>query len=161
MSHENANHTKTIPARTHASDMDRAYAAGWIAASRWAGRDDLQADIDSPAYERDRRFALNQIATRIQVKDLRPGDCLVVFHKTDTGIWGAKAHRVNDVSEYPGGASCAVLVCTDDFTGTLSYSSHDWVRVATPDEMALPDFPQCIARQMDRNPGNLVEPSAA
>lgn len=39
------------------SDRD-AYAAGWRNAARWANRDDLIADIGSPAYERDRDAAL-------------------------------------------------------------------------------------------------------
>lgn len=39
--------------------LEKAYAKGWRAASEWAKRDDLLADIGSPAYivERDRLLA--------------------------------------------------------------------------------------------------------
>ena len=33
-----------------AAARERYYAAGWIACASWAKRDDLLADIDSPAY---------------------------------------------------------------------------------------------------------------
>lgn len=35
-----------------------AYSAGWRQCAKWAGREDLIADIDSPAYEADRAAAL-------------------------------------------------------------------------------------------------------
>jgi hypothetical protein len=36
------------------------YAAGWRQAARWAERNDLLADIGSPAYERDKAFVLQK-----------------------------------------------------------------------------------------------------
>lgn len=42
--------------------MSQAYAMGWRRAALWANRDDLIADIDSPAYERDMAEDLATIA---------------------------------------------------------------------------------------------------
>ena len=47
-----------VLAADHDTEIDRAYAAGWRMAAIWAHRDDLLADIGSPAYERDKTEAL-------------------------------------------------------------------------------------------------------
>ena len=41
--------------------LNRAYACGWVEASLWANRDDLLADVDSPAYIDDRESLLDGI----------------------------------------------------------------------------------------------------
>jgi hypothetical protein len=40
-----------------------AFDKGWVAAARWAKRDDLLADLDSPAYLRERDAALGTTGT--------------------------------------------------------------------------------------------------
>lgn len=42
------------------ADAEKHYAAGWIAAAKWAERDDLISDIDSPAYIADRDAAIDR-----------------------------------------------------------------------------------------------------
>jgi len=36
-----------------AAAVKHAYTAGWVACAEWAKRDDLLADIDSPAFQRE------------------------------------------------------------------------------------------------------------
>jgi hypothetical protein len=48
------------------AELTYAYEAGWRTAADWAKRDDLYADISSPAYERDKANAL--------VRAPEPGD---------------------------------------------------------------------------------------
>lgn len=48
--------------RASLDQLQRAYALGWHASARWAGRLDLHSDVDSPAYERERDAALKDIA---------------------------------------------------------------------------------------------------
>lgn len=43
--------------------IEQAYEKGWIAAAKWASRDDLIADIGSAAYTNDRDSALAAPAT--------------------------------------------------------------------------------------------------
>lgn len=43
---------------TKQTDLEAAFAAGWRTAARWADRDDLPADIGSPAYLADMHAAL-------------------------------------------------------------------------------------------------------
>jgi len=43
--------------------IEQAYEKGWIAAAKWASRDDLVADIGSTAYMNDRDAALAAPAT--------------------------------------------------------------------------------------------------
>lgn len=42
--------------------VTEAYDAGWIECTKWAKRDDLICDMDSPAYKRDRDRALEAAA---------------------------------------------------------------------------------------------------
>ncbi len=46
------------------ADADKHYAAGWIAAAKWAERDDLISDIDSPAYIADRDAAIDNARSK-------------------------------------------------------------------------------------------------
>jgi len=50
-----------LPERVEAlrADADKHYAAGWRTAAKWAERDDLISDIDSPAYIADRDAAID------------------------------------------------------------------------------------------------------
>jgi hypothetical protein len=48
----------TPPAHGDGEGMDDAYAKGWRECAKWADREDLIADIGSPAYERDKAAAL-------------------------------------------------------------------------------------------------------
>lgn len=41
--------------------INAAYEAGWVEAASWAKRDDLMADIESPAYIADREAHLDSI----------------------------------------------------------------------------------------------------
>lgn len=44
------------------AEIHHAYQAGWCVAAAWADRDDLKADIGSPAYVTHRTEALKEIA---------------------------------------------------------------------------------------------------
>jgi len=48
----------TPPAHGDGEGVDDAYAKGWRECAKWADREDLIADIGSPAYERDKAAAL-------------------------------------------------------------------------------------------------------
>ena len=54
----------------------QAYLLGWIKAARWANRDDLIDDIDSPAYTKDADAALAELE-RTQHTDLERKDALL------------------------------------------------------------------------------------
>ena len=47
---------------TQTTEVQAAFAAGWRQAAAWANRSDLLADVDSPAYVRERDNAIAQIA---------------------------------------------------------------------------------------------------
>ena len=46
------------------ADAERHYAAGWRTAAKWAERDDLISDIDSPAYIADRDAAIDNARSK-------------------------------------------------------------------------------------------------
>ncbi len=58
------------------NELNRAYALGWLACSEWANRNDLVADIGSPAYVADREAML---------KDLVKLERIALVQKASTG----------------------------------------------------------------------------
>lgn len=61
--------------------LQRAYEDGWCAAAHWAHREDLNADIGSPAYIKDRDEALAAYGVAIPQT---PADDR---HEDDTENW--------------------------------------------------------------------------
>jgi aconitase B len=59
-----ANALLTAEVEALRADAERHYAAGWIAAAKWAERDDLISDIDSPAYIADRDAAIDRARSK-------------------------------------------------------------------------------------------------
>ncbi len=43
------------------TDLEKAFDRGWLMAAKWAGRDDLHCDMDSPAYQKQRAKLLSDL----------------------------------------------------------------------------------------------------
>lgn len=44
--------------------LESAYQAGFLRAAEWTNRDDLRADLDSPAYAKDRERDLDEVVKK-------------------------------------------------------------------------------------------------
>jgi hypothetical protein len=56
-----ADQMRAYGAACAAAAVKHAYVAGWVACAEWAKRDDLLADIDSPAFQREFYSALSNL----------------------------------------------------------------------------------------------------
>lgn len=75
-------------------DTQAAFAAGWRQAAAWANRSDLLADVDSPAYMRERDIALAQIESNrtsasLEQRDKRSRGCVDIV-SAELPHYGAK-----------------------------------------------------------------------
>lgn len=86
-------------------ELDKAYEAGWVEAACWAKRDDLVADIGSPAYIADREAHLDSIrAALAQSEPVSPKLCCEKFESckqqcTSKTEWVIEEAKKNGLSE--------------------------------------------------------------
>ena len=112
------------------NNLKKAYELGWIQASKWAEREDLIADIGSPAYTKDADAALADQQPQVALKQSQ-AEPLESLLSTATGLLVRYADGQGVRKPYKPGSAIANFV--DECVERLK----DWPpRASTPQSLA-------------------------